>query len=162
MGYGTRALQLLRDYYEKKFVSGSSSTQQESTLFNMFKNEDTDQNSDDDNDVRPARELPPLLYRLDERKPESLDYIGVSFGVNVSLLKFWKKNGFVACYLRTTPNELTGDHSCIMLKNLRTTDGMYLIFTLICILFRQVRKERRLDLRLLLGIPQTLYFIVEL
>jgi N-acetyltransferase 10 len=120
MGYGTRALQLLRDYYEAKFSSGSN-LKQEASLVNLFKEneENEDEREKDENDVRPAKGLPPLLCRLNERTPERLDYLGVSYGVNVSLLKFWKKNGFVICYLRTSPNELTGDHSCIMLKNLQ-------------------------------------------
>lgn len=134
MGYGTQALKMLREYYEGKFSSGTLKHQQEVSLANMFKNDedsDASEANEGENDVRPAKELPPLLCRLNERKPESLDYLGVSYGVNVNLLKFWKKSGFVACYLRTTTNELTGDHTCIMLKNLRTTDpnGM-LNFTL--------------------------------
>ncbi|KAI6182608.1 RNA cytidine acetyltransferase [Aphelenchoides bicaudatus] len=120
MGYGTRALQLLRDYYEGKHSTGK--TVQQESFVNLFReNEENGEEAekDDEDDVRPAKGLPPLLCRLNERSAEQLDYLGVSYGVNVSLLKFWKKNGFVACYLRPTPNELTGDHTCIMLKNLQ-------------------------------------------
>lgn len=121
MGYGTKALQLLRDYYESKFSSGST-LKQEASLVNLFKeNEESEDGGNDENDVRPAKGLPPLLCRLNERTPEQLDYIGVSYGVNLNLLKFWKKNGFVICYLRSSPNELTGDHTCIMLKNLQSS-----------------------------------------
>lgn len=120
MGYGSRALKLLREYYEGKFSTGTTQNIQDSMLFNMFKEDESNEDQNDENDVRPAKELPPLLCRLNERKPESLDYLGVSYGVNTNLLKFWKKNGFITCYLRATTNELTGDHTCIMLKNLKT------------------------------------------
>lgn len=31
--------------------------------------------------------MPPLLQRLTERKPESLDYLGVSYGLTPQLLR---------------------------------------------------------------------------
>lgn len=164
MGYGSKALQLLRDYFEKKFTSGIS-LQKESTLINMFKEtEENESDGNDENDVRPAKGLPPLLCRLNERKPESLDYLGVSYGLNVNLLKFWKKNGFIACYLRAVPNELTGDHTCIMLKDLRGNDNGNLYwkgrFRIIPISFSRAREKGWLDLRLFLGISTSLHFNV--
>jgi len=38
--------------------------------------------------VRSANAMPPLLQRLSERKPESLDYLGVSFGLTPQLLRY--------------------------------------------------------------------------
>ena len=32
--------------------------------------------------------MPPLLQRLSERKPESLDYLGVSYGLTSQLLRY--------------------------------------------------------------------------
>lgn len=46
--------------------------------------------------------LPPLLSRLSERTPEKLDYIGVSFGSTPSLLRFWKRAGYIPVYIRQT------------------------------------------------------------
>ena len=66
--------------------------------------------------IEPRSNLPPLLLRLQERRAEQLDYLGVSFGLTLSLLKFWKRLGFVPVYLKQTTNDLTGEHSCIMLK----------------------------------------------
>lgn len=43
---------------------------------------------------------------------------GVSYGLTQNLLKFWKRAGFVPVYIRQTPNDLTGEYSCIMLKTL--------------------------------------------
>ena len=46
--------------------------------------------------------------------------MGVSFGLTSDLLRFWKKIGYLPVYLRQTPNDLTGEHSCIVLKELNT------------------------------------------
>lgn len=37
--------------------------------------------------IKPRKNLPPLLLKLSERKPEKLDYLGVSFGLTAGLLK---------------------------------------------------------------------------
>lgn len=62
--------------------------------------------------------MPPLLQRLSEVKPQSLDWLGVSYGLTPQLLKFWKRAGYVPLYLRQTQNELTGEHTCVMLRGL--------------------------------------------
>jgi N-acetyltransferase 10 len=62
--------------------------------------------------------MPPLLQRLSERKPENLDYLGVSFGLTKDLLRFWKKQGFVPLYASQKENALTGEFSFVMLKQL--------------------------------------------
>lgn len=62
--------------------------------------------------------MPPLLQRLSERKPETLDYLGVSFGLTKDLLRFWKKLGFVPLYASQKENALTGEYSFVMLKQL--------------------------------------------
>lgn len=38
--------------------------------------------------IRSANTMPPLLQRLTERKPENLDYLGVSYGLTSQLLRF--------------------------------------------------------------------------
>ena len=68
--------------------------------------------------IEPKNSLPPLLLKLSERYPEQLDYLGVSFGITEPLLKFWKKANFIPLYLRQTPNDITGEYSCIMLSDL--------------------------------------------
>jgi len=37
--------------------------------------------------VTPRKDLPPLLLKLSERQAESLDYLGVSYGLTPRLLK---------------------------------------------------------------------------
>jgi len=73
---------------------------------------------DDTLSVRAPTAMPPLLQRLSERKPEILDYMGVSYGITSSLLRFWKRAGFIPLYIRQTTSELTGEHSCVMVRGL--------------------------------------------
>jgi N-acetyltransferase 10 len=68
--------------------------------------------------IEPRKNMPSLLLKLNERKAERLAYLSVSFGLTSDLLRFWKKLGFLPVYLRQTANELTGEHSCIILKEL--------------------------------------------
>lgn len=42
------------------------------------------------------------MLKLDELRPERLDYLGVSFGATESLFKFWKRCNFAPVYLRQT------------------------------------------------------------
>ena len=65
--------------------------------------------------------MPPLLQRLTERQPESLDYLGVSYCLTPQLLRFWKRAGFVPLYVRQTSSELTGEHTCVMVRGLNST-----------------------------------------
>ncbi|XP_037307846.1 RNA cytidine acetyltransferase [Pungitius pungitius] len=120
MGYGSRALQQLQMYYEGKFP-----TMDEGAHANP--NEITSVSSEAvsllEEVVTPRKELPPLLLKLSERRAERLDYLGVSFGLTTQLLKFWRRAGYTPVYLRQTPNDLTGEHSCVMLKELNTDEA---------------------------------------
>lgn len=152
MGYGSRALQLIQDYYSGKCdvtldeqtdkmdiseseQSGKKSKKKDRTSNGVANEAEVDNDSatdGEDSKFEPRTDLPPLLMSLDERKAEKLDYIGVSFGLTQELFKFWKRNGYVPIYLRQTASDLTGEHSCIMLKRLgidedeapKTTDGV--------------------------------------
>ena len=134
MGYGSRALELLADFYEGKFTSLSEND--EATIEDtehMPRVTDTeleDSNLLDDNiKVRDIQHMPPLFSKLSERRPDHLDYLGVSYGLTQPLHKFWKRHSFAPVYLRQTPNDLTGEHSCVMLRPLSastTTDNSWL------------------------------------
>ncbi|CAJ0840285.1 11428_t:CDS:10, partial [Entrophospora sp. SA101] len=54
---------------------------------------------------------------------DGLDYLGVSYGLTPALHKFWKRAGFVPLYLRQTPNDLTGEYTCVMLKALKNDNN---------------------------------------
>lgn len=90
MGYGIRALTVLKNYYEFKIPcldENSLSVQEE-----IESVEDDEVNLLEES-IEPKKSLPPLLLKLNERLPEKLDYIGVSFGLTDGLLKFWKRAG---------------------------------------------------------------------
>ncbi|XP_030629872.1 RNA cytidine acetyltransferase [Chanos chanos] len=120
MGYGSRALQLLQQYYEGQFPLLDDEEQTTATAITPVSSEAV---SLLEEVVSPRKNLPPLLLKLSERRAERLDYLGVSYGLTPQLLKFWKKAGFVPVYLRQTPNDLTGEHSCVMLKALNTDEA---------------------------------------
>lgn len=120
MGYGSRALQLLEQYYEGQFPVLEEQEQTPASAITSLSSEAV---SLLEEVVSPRKDLPPLLLKLNERRAESLDYLGVSYGLTPQLLKFWKKGGFVPVYLRQTPNDLTGEHSCIMLKELNAEES---------------------------------------
>lgn len=84
MGYGTRAMHLLMDYYSGKVcatgddpstkdIEAPRSSVESAGLLHEV--------------IAPRVSLPPLLSELSERKAETLDYIGVSFGLTASLLR---------------------------------------------------------------------------
>uniref|UniRef100_A0A8C2BZQ1 RNA cytidine acetyltransferase n=1 Tax=Cyprinus carpio TaxID=7962 RepID=A0A8C2BZQ1_CYPCA len=120
MGYGSRTLQLLQQYYEGQFTLLD---EQEQTTTSTITSVSSEAVSLLEEVVSPRKDLPPLLLKLNERTAERLDYLGVSYGLTPQLLKFWKKAGFVPAYLRQTPNDLTGEHSCIMLKELNAEES---------------------------------------
>ncbi|XP_018112865.1 RNA cytidine acetyltransferase [Xenopus laevis] len=115
MGYGSRALRLVQMYYEGQFPCLEENAANKPQEITSISGEAV---SLLEESLTPRKNLPPLLLRLSERPAEKLDYLGVSYGLTPKLLKFWKRAGFVPVYLRQTPNDLTGEHSCVMLKTL--------------------------------------------
>lgn len=123
MGYGTRALQLLYDYYCGMFDVNLSEEVEKMAVTETKKGKKQSKQEEkevENEDVKPRANLPPLLMGLDERKAEKLDYLGVSYGLTPELLKFWKRNKYVPVYIRQTPSDITGEHSCIMLKRTKS------------------------------------------
>ena len=53
-----------------------------------------------------------------EALQSGMDYIGVSFGATIPLLKFWMKNGFVPIHITPTVNKVSGENSLVMIKPL--------------------------------------------
>ncbi|KAI2476915.1 Nucleolar ATPase Kre33 [Pyrenophora tritici-repentis] len=125
MGYGSKALQLLVDFYDGKLASLSENEPQEVEQMRRITEEDLEEVSllKDNVKIREANEMPPLFARLPELKAPKLDYVGVSYGLTPQLHRFWKRASFVPVYLRQTPNDLTGEHTCIMLRSLETTSS---------------------------------------
>jgi N-acetyltransferase 10 len=130
MGYGARALHLLNEFYEGKHISLSETSDPTATTLHeeeMVRVTDAELEQStlltDNVKVRDIKAMPPLFARLSERRPAALDYVGVSYGLTQPLHKFWKRAGFVPVYLRQTANELTGEHTCVMLRTLETGEN---------------------------------------
>lgn len=123
MGYGSRALELLSLYYEGGITSlENSNLPEKDTPRIKNKSKDNGPSILHSEKLKPRENLPPLLLDLKDRPPERLHYMGVSFGLTPQLYNFWKKSQFFPLYLRQTPNDLTGEHTMIMLKNLKSDD----------------------------------------
>lgn len=122
MGYGTQALKSLTEFYQGQYINLSESdtpTEQEESIIRVTDAELEESTLLSENiKVRDIHTMPPLFSKLYERRPQPLDYLGVSFGLTPPLHKFWKRARFAPLYLRQTPNELTGEHSCVMLRAL--------------------------------------------
>jgi N-acetyltransferase 10 len=130
MGYGSVAMKKLKEYYSGSSVNGGVSINEDDDGAEVDGKYQVKRVSDeelqdatlatDEIKVRDPTSMPPLLLRLSERPPkEHLHWIGVSYGLTPQLHKFWKKQGYVPVYLRQTTNELTGEHTCIMLAPLK-------------------------------------------
>ncbi|KAJ1915546.1 N-acetyltransferase 10 [Tieghemiomyces parasiticus] len=125
MGYGARALDQLRGFYSGEFQNlDEGTTRPEDAIREASYPQITDaelENADlrtDRPKVRDPRQMPPLLMKLSEKPAPRLHYLGVSYGLTAHLHKFWKRASFAPVYLRQTPNELTGEHTCVMLRSL--------------------------------------------
>ncbi|KAK7035512.1 N-acetyltransferase 10 [Paramarasmius palmivorus] len=120
MGYGSRALEALREFYLGEHISLDEPDAPKPKA-KYDRPGDVAKNTDlltDEISIRRADRMPPLLERLSEIKPESLDWLGVSFGLTGQLLRFWKRLGYTPLYIRHTASDLTGEHTCVMVRTL--------------------------------------------
>uniref|UniRef100_A0A915KZF8 RNA cytidine acetyltransferase n=1 Tax=Romanomermis culicivorax TaxID=13658 RepID=A0A915KZF8_ROMCU len=84
MGYGSRTIQLLEDYFEGRIAySGDSASEEEISIEN-----EAEGNNLLEEHVIPRKNLPPLLLKLSEKRAMKLDWLGVSFGLTNNLLKY--------------------------------------------------------------------------
>lgn len=113
MGYGSRAISLLNDYYRGKHITFDD--EHNSTCKG-------DEGDDDENVIVPRKREEPLLSKLGERLPEHIDYLSVSYGITLPLLKFWCQGGYVPLYISQVANKVTGEHSCVMVQSLDASE----------------------------------------
>lgn len=103
MGYGSKALELLIDYYEGKFINlGEDNDALARNTDSMDIDATEGENGGllhEDIKVRDIDKMQPLFSRLAERKAESLEYVGVSYGLTQALHKFWSRALFIPVYL---------------------------------------------------------------
>jgi len=136
MGYGSRAMELLFRYYNGEMVSLSGGGGISDDEEDGSSSDETPSESDSDEEtptssallhkeaLKPRKKLPPLLLPLSALPTPRLDWLGTSFGLTPSLHNFWHhKVGMTLLYLRQTSNELTGEHSAIMIRALPRRSG---------------------------------------
>jgi N-acetyltransferase 10 len=136
MGYGTRAMELLYRFYNGEMIPLHGNTTTDSDAEdNDIPADESDTGSDDRGEsfsgdgiqgesLKPRKELPPLLLPLTEINAPRLDWIGTSFGLTLQLHRFWARCGMRLLYLRQTKNDLTGEHSAIMVRALPRRTGV--------------------------------------
>ncbi|XP_027179739.1 RNA cytidine acetyltransferase 1 [Coffea eugenioides] len=123
LGYGSTVVELLTRYFEGQLTSIAEldvEDTQESPQVRVT--EAAEKVSLLEENIRPRTDLPPLLVHLHERKPEKLHYIGVSFGLTQDLFRFWRKHKFGPFYIGHIPSNVTGEHTCMVLKPLNNDD----------------------------------------
>ena len=120
MGYGTRALHLLETYYKGLIPALDEFPTESSGTIDTVSEDEINLLEEK---IKPRKDLPPLLLKLSERRAEKMDWMGTSFGLTAELLKFWKRSGYIPVYLCQKPNEITGEHNCIMLKMIETNSA---------------------------------------
>jgi len=137
MGYGSRAIDLLSAYFQHKLgvdegqgvVQGLSHVTQirglevgdlgqEGEMVGEEEANGREESQLATEDIRPKSKLPPLLTPIVDHPAERLHWLGVSFGLTPELLNFWSRKRYRMCYIRQTRNELTGEHSAVMLREL--------------------------------------------
>lgn len=140
MGYGSRAMELLFRYYNGEMANLSTGNELSSDVEEDASDEDTPSESESESDgedqqppanallhreaLKPRKKLPPLLLPLSALPTPRLDWIGTSFGLTPTLHNFWhRKVGMTLLYLRQTSNDLTGEHSAIMIRALPRRSG---------------------------------------
>ncbi|WP_456327720.1 tRNA(Met) cytidine acetyltransferase TmcA [Archaeoglobus sp.] len=52
-------------------------------------------------------------------KDNNMDWVGSGFGVSPELLRFWLKNNFIPVHITPQRNEISGEHTVIVLKPLK-------------------------------------------
>ena len=135
MGYGSRAVEQLYRFYNGDMVSLSGGVDDESDEEEQ-PNDETSSSDEEEamgdsgskkgirgEKLNPRKELPPLLLPLTEVKAPRLDWLGTSFGLTNELHRFWRRTGMRMLYLRQTKNDLTGEHSSIMIRALPKRTG---------------------------------------
>lgn len=120
MGYGSRAMKLLEQFYRGELANDCGEDELEPDEDDQRSSESASLNdgSLQTETLKPRTNLKPLLVKLADKQPINLHWLGVSFGLTPSLYKFWSRLGLRPVYLRQTTNDITGEHTMIMLKEL--------------------------------------------
>lgn len=99
MGYGSKTVELLT-----RFITGHRKKKNTELLEN--------------NETKKQKNKPAIISDLKNKFPPKIDYLGVSFSVNLQVLCFWKKNGFQAFIFRDQNDLMKNCQNLIMLKEI--------------------------------------------
>ena len=97
MGYGTKAISLFNRFIDTKYICKKKETQ-------IYNHENF--------------KMSPILTDTKNKSSPKIDYMGVSFRLTLSLLCFWKKNGFNVFIIRSIKYNLSTEENVIMLKQI--------------------------------------------
>ncbi|KAJ3671187.1 hypothetical protein LUZ60_008613 [Juncus effusus] len=122
MKYGSEAVKKLTEYYEGKMTHFAEEDDEALDEPQIKVTEAAEKASLLEENIKPRANLPPLLIHLRERQPEKLHYLGVSFGLTQDLFNFWKKHRFYPFYIGQIPSAVTGEHTCMVLKEINSDD----------------------------------------
>ena len=132
MGYGSRAVDQLIHYFQgdlpsKPLTTGSKAAAKAAKAAKAearaaAEAADADGGGLLTEAIAPRAELPPLLLSLSQRPPERLHWLGTSFGLTQTLYAFWHRLGFKPAYVRQTVNDVTGEHTAIVVRALEDAD----------------------------------------
>ncbi|KAG5503868.1 hypothetical protein JIQ42_07386 [Leishmania sp. Namibia] len=164
-GYGSRALSLLHQYYsgsisltaaepraaavKRRKVDAEAGTGEQT---GSVPDRHHDESAAKAEILAPRSHIANLLTPLVERPYEVIDYLGVSFGLTTELHNFWKKASYIPLYVRQAANELTGEHSCVMVRpmgfDLRPLqrEFQHRLLSLLAMPFRRLPTELALSL----------------
>ncbi len=117
MGYGSRAINLLEKYYKGELYNGEAEEEDEDVAAPSPAVEGDGLLTET---IKPRSNLKPLLVKMEDKKPICLHWLGVSYGLTPSLYRFWHRQGLLPVYLRQTTNDITGEHTMVMLKALQS------------------------------------------
>lgn len=124
MGYGSRAMKLVELFFKAELLSAEDAVDHEDQHQRLEESDPIDVDISKEI-VKPRTNLRPLLTRVDQVRPLRLHWLGVSFGLTGDLWKFYKRLGYRSVYLRQTTNDITGEHTTIVLKQLLAdSDGV--------------------------------------
>ncbi|KAK7196225.1 GNAT acetyltransferase 2 like protein [Novymonas esmeraldas] len=165
-GYGSRALALLHQYYSGTISLTAAEPKAAAAATSAVAPAPADGDGGDGEALSssslasvpaaavlaPRAQVANLLTPLVERPYELIDYLGVSFGLTTELLNFWKKASYVPLYVRQAANELTGEHSCVMVRpmgvdvRLLQREFQHRLLSLLAMPFRHLPTELGLSL----------------
>ncbi|KAM0826019.1 hypothetical protein ACQ4PT_069157 [Festuca glaucescens] len=120
LGYGSAAVQRLTRYYKGGMTRFKDEEEIEEPDVKIT--EAAAKASLLEESIKPRANLPPLLVNLEDRCPEKLHYLGVSFGLTQELFRFWRKHHFYPFYVGQIPSAVTGEHTCMALSPLDSDD----------------------------------------